>query len=866
MTILSSMIRNLATLILVAFSCSVMAQNLTIATNGETTPGTNWSSSESNNIVTITFTGTATIAPSVIQGHLNSNKHVVVQSGTGGTNVTISNNITSTTSQLLTFKAAGNITLGASITTAGGGVIFWADSDISNNGNISLLASASIQTNGGVIALAGGADDGSNLGIANDGIPDGFAKGIANPGISTVNSFTISSAAGNIILRGSSNIKDGILLSSSTTGDILSTSGNIEIIGQVDASASLSDFQTGIRTTQGGIITVNSGTGTIRIDGKAPRYGLGFGISYPDAQGNLAYNSDVSTRTEIKSGNTTSGAINIQGESTFSSGHGITMRGASTKIHAIELQGGIGVNAVAVGFTTTIYCPTELLAKSGPIMWSNNTSAEGEGLWLQYGINGRLDIGSKDGVTGLSSSSSDVTINLGKIKHHNSGATPNILIGTTGGVTIQGVNGTASFGNTFVNSVFTTFNSNNQVIRSFTFGSPNNTQAVTLSQPLSVAGPITINGGTITVDASISATGDFTFSGSSLVLNTPITIINNNVTIGSTTTVTANLTNYFKTTGTGTIKRSIASGSSFTFPVGNTTYNSVTIQNRTGAADIFSVRVANEVLTNGTSGTAITDKVVNRTWHIGKTNPNGSLGVNMTFQWDANQELGTMSDRKLSHHNNTRWAFATGTSGNVTVSGTTKTMTHSDYTGTFSPFAIGSTGSALPVTWQSFTAKKQPTTVELNWSTSSEQNTKDFEVQYSTNTQDWSALGTIAAAGNSSVLRSYQFIHNSPLKGNVYNYYRILQRDLDGKFSYSKIVSIIYNEPGIEVQVYPNPVKDIITIYLAESQQIRLVNMAGATVWQGSMTAGRNKLLISHLPKGVYTLITLKGPQQILIQ
>jgi hypothetical protein len=862
MTRFSKMIRNLATLILVAFSCSVMAQNLTIATNGETTPGANWSSSESNNIVTITFTGTATIAPSVIQGHLNSNKHVVVQSGTGGTNIIISNSITSTSAQLLTFKSAGNITLGTSITTAGGGVIFWADSDISNNGSISLLASASIQTNGGVIALAGGADNGSNSGIANDGIPDGFAKGIDNPGISTVNSFTISSAAGNIILRGSSNIKDGILLSSSTTGDILSTSGNIEIIGQVDASASLSDFQTGIRTTQSGTITVNSGTGTIKLDGKAPRYGIGFGIALISN----AYNSDGSTRTEIKSGNTTSGAINIQGESTTTSGHGITIRGASTKIHAIELQGGIEVDAVAVSYTTTIYCPTELLAKSGPIIWSNNASADGEGLWTQNSITGRLDIGSKDGVTGLSSSNSDVTISLGKIANHHLGSTPNILIGTTGGVTIQGVGGTASFGNTYVNSVFTTFNSNSQTMRSFTFGSPNNTQSVTLSQPLSVAGPITINGGTITVDASISATGDLTFSGSSLVLNTPITIINNDVIIGSNTTVPANSTNYFKTTGTGTIKRSIASGSSFTFPVGNTTYNSVAIQNRTGAADIFSVRVANEVLTNGTSGTAITDKVVNRTWHIGKTNPNGSLGVNMTFQWDANQELGTMTDRKLSHHNNTLWALATGTSGNVTISGTTKTMTHSGYTGTFSPFAIGSTGSALPVTWQSFTAKKHPTTVELNWSTASEQNTKDFEVQYSTNTQDWSALGTVAAAGNSSVLRSYQFIHNSPLKGNVYNYYRILQRDLDGKFSYSKIVSIIYNEPGIEVQVYPNPVKDIITIYLAESQQIRLVNMAGATVWQGSMAAGRNQLLISHLPKGVYTLITLKGPQQILIQ
>ncbi len=177
-----------------------------------------------------------------------------------------------------------------------------------------------------------------------------------------------------------------------------------------------------------------------------------------------------------------------------------------------------------------------------------------------------------------------------------------------------------------------------------------------------------------------------------------------------------------------------------------------------------------------------------------------------------------------------------------------------------------SSGVTLPVAWQSFTAVKQPNIVELNWSTASEQNTKDFEVQYSTNTQDWSALGTVAAAGNSSTTKEYNFTHNSPLKGSIYNYYRIKQNDLDGKFSYSKIVSIIYNEPGPDVRLYPNPVKDIITIYLAESQQLRLVNMAGATVWQGFKTAGRTQLSVSHLPKGVYMLLTLKGPQQILIQ
>lgn len=139
-------------------------------------------------------------------------------------------------------------------------------------------------------------------------------------------------------------------------------------------------------------------------------------------------------------------------------------------------------------------------------------------------------------------------------------------------------------------------------------------------------------------------------------------------------------------------------------------------------------------------------------------------------------------------------------------------------------------------------------------------------MQYSTNTQDWSVLGAVVAAGNSATTKKYNFTHNSPLKGSAYNYYRIQQNDLDGKFSYSKIISIIYNDLGSDVMLHPNPVRDVITIFLAEPQQLRLLNMAGATVWQGRLTAGRNQLSVIHLPKGVYVLQTSKGPQQIIIQ
>ena len=181
------------------------------------------------------------------------------------------------------------------------------------------------------------------------------------------------------------------------------------------------------------------------------------------------------------------------------------------------------------------------------------------------------------------------------------------------------------------------------------------------------------------------------------------------------------------------------------------------------------------------------------------------------------------------------------------------------------PFIVNN-GSTLPVTWLSFTAQKQGDKSLLTWSTASEQNTKDFEVQHSINTLSWTPLGTVAAAGNSTTTRQYSFTHATPFKGNVYNYYRILQRDLDGKFSYSKIASLIYDEPGPDVFVYPNPATEAVTVYLAESQDVRLINVAGATVWKGTLSAGRNQIPLTHLAKGVYWVVTGSVKKQLLIQ
>ena len=139
-------------------------------------------------------------------------------------------------------------------------------------------------------------------------------------------------------------------------------------------------------------------------------------------------------------------------------------------------------------------------------------------------------------------------------------------------------------------------------------------------------------------------------------------------------------------------------------------------------------------------------------------------------------------------------------------------------------------------------------------------------MQHSTNTLSWTPLGSVIAAGNSTTTRQYSFTHATPFKGNVYNYYRIMQRDLDGKFSYSKIASLIYDEPGPDVFVYPNPATGAVTVYLAESQDVRLINVVGATVWKGTLSAGRNQIPLTHLAKGVYWVVTGSVKKQLLVQ
>lgn len=132
-----------------------------------------------------------------------------------------------------------------------------------------------------------------------------------------------------------------------------------------------------------------------------------------------------------------------------------------------------------------------------------------------------------------------------------------------------------------------------------------------------------------------------------------------------------------------------------------------------------------------------------------------------------------------------------------------------------------------------------------------EQNTKDYIVQHSVNATDWSDIGTVAAAGNSNTVEQYFFVDKNPVSG--LNYYRLLQRDMNGTISYSKVVSLNFSDTESMLKIYPNPVTDgVITVSLKHASLVAVYNSVGAKVMQKNLPAGKQPLILSQLSKGTY--------------
>lgn len=100
--------------------------------------------------------------------------------------------------------------------------------------------------------------------------------------------------------------------------------------------------------------------------------------------------------------------------------------------------------------------------------------------------------------------------------------------------------------------------------------------------------------------------------------------------------------------------------------------------------------------------------------------------------------------------------------------------------------------AVLPITLENFEARQNEELVELNWTTSMEQNNDFFTIERSFDGKNFFELSTVAGAGNSEELLDYNFTDRTAaeLLGNGVAYYRLSQTDYDGTTNVAKTIQV----------------------------------------------------------------------------
>jgi hypothetical protein len=241
-----------------------------------------------------------------------------------------------------------------------------------------------------------------------------------------------------------------------------------------------------------------------------------------------------------------------------------------------------------------------------------------------------------------------------------------------------------------------------------------------------------------------------------------------------------------------------------------------------------------------------------RIWNVARTQTQ--------IQNTMNSELDPALQTGLVSYYNANQGSASGTNtGFITLpdqkGNNNGTLTNFSLSGASSNFVTQNSGMfVLPLKWISFNGQKQNNNVLLQWSTASELNTNDFEIEHSVDSKEWKRIGSVLAV-NSSGIHNYSYTDAIPVRGT--NYYRIRQNDWDGKYGYSEIRTVKMNDVVRSFEVIGNPVinKSLrIQITAAIRQSVTLSSGDGKLLWKKDLSPGIHAINLPNLAKGIYIL------------
>lgn len=175
-------------------------------------------------------------------------------------------------------------------------------------------------------------------------------------------------------------------------------------------------------------------------------------------------------------------------------------------------------------------------------------------------------------------------------------------------------------------------------------------------------------------------------------------------------------------------------------------------------------------------------------------------------------------------------------------------------TGTFcfcGSSGLGSLG-ILPVQLSSFKAVVQDNKIKLLWATGMELNNNHFEIERSTDGQNFIGIGFVAAKGSGDRSSEYLFTDTNPAGGT--NYYRLKQVDMDNHFEYSNVIPVKAGSCNW-ISIFPNPVKGKLIIQSSSDGNAMLTNEFGQVLQRINLVTGRNEIPVAKLNSGTYFIL-----------
>jgi predicted esterase len=260
-----------------------------------------------------------------------------------------------------------------------------------------------------------------------------------------------------------------------------------------------------------------------------------------------------------------------------------------------------------------------------------------------------------------------------------------------------------------------------------------------------------------------------------------------------------------------------------------------------GGLHVYSVKCSEDVSCGPSNAAAANTNAINA------INPGANLAVHATLplpNWPCNNGL-----------KHDAWGTAYDSLFKVNLNG--RNINAYEYLLQFRSAANG----PLPVDLESYGVQLSNGKVYVRWSTTTEENSGQFSVDRAGNSQQFTSMATIAAAGNSGTLKTYEWIDENPLPG--LSYYRLTQTDRDGAQQIFQVRKILNQQQGNRTAIVsPNPFGEELTVFMnvdkIQKVGFTLVDMSGRVI--KTMNAVYNegtaevKIDATKLQRGVYFL------------